>query len=291
MVRLQLEREVPGKQLSAPRKDRCTRRTPISGRTSRGGCFSRGKLLRVREGWVLQDYRGEKVVQHGGNIDGMSALVTMIPDDNFGMVILTNLNGSTLPSVLMYKTFDLHLKAPPKDWSADRRKVYEALVQQGKEAQKRLEAQRVSGTKPSLALADYAGVYADSMYGDSRVREEGGRLVLSRGPAFVGDLEHWNYDNLPRQLARARSPARASSVSVSRPRQAGGARDGHGRRVDRVKRRPEMADTTAGVVLPASDCGVLGTFSPRLPRCVHGRRDRGRLPSPSPASQRSQWSP
>jgi CubicO group peptidase (beta-lactamase class C family) len=83
-------------------------------------------------GWFLQDYRGKKVVHHGGNIDGMSALVTMIPEDNFGMVILTNANGSALPSVLMYKTFDLHLNAPPKDWSADRYVAYQGLVRQGR---------------------------------------------------------------------------------------------------------------------------------------------------------------
>jgi CubicO group peptidase (beta-lactamase class C family) len=159
-------------------------------------------------GWFLQDYAGKKVVHHGGNIDGMSALVTMIPEDNFGMVILTNMNGSTLPSVLMYKTFDLHLKAPPKDWSADRRLAYEAQVRQAREAQKRLEAQRVSGTKPSLPLADYAGTYVDSMYGEARVRDEGGKLVLTRGPAFVGDLEHWHFDTF-----RARWVARSLGTS------------------------------------------------------------------------------
>ena len=220
-------------------------------------------------GWFLQDYRGKKIVHHGGNIDGMSALVTMIPDDNFGMVILTNLNGSTLPSVLMYKTFDLHLKAPPKDWSADRRKAYEALVAQGKEAQKRLEAQRVSGTKPSLALADYAGVYSDSMYGDSRVREEGGRLVLSRGPAFVGDLEHWNFDTF-RANWRARSLGK-SFVSfrigaTGKPEELvmdmGGASTA-------FKRRPEMADTTAGVALAASDMRkYIGNFQSAAPPMV-----------------------
>jgi hypothetical protein len=217
-------------------------------------------------GWFLQDYRGKKVVHHGGNIDGMSALVTMIPEDNFGMVILTNMNGSALPSVLMYKTFDLHLKAPPKDWSADRYKAYQGLVQQGKEAQKRLEAQRVMGTKPSLALKDYAGVYADSMYGEARVRDENGKLVLSRGPSFVGDLEHWHFDTF-RANWRARSLGRtfvsfrvgATGKAEELVMDLGGASTA-------FKRRPEMADTTAGVTLAAADLRkYLGNFQSAAP--------------------------
>jgi CubicO group peptidase (beta-lactamase class C family) len=217
-------------------------------------------------GWFLQDYRGKKVVQHGGNIDGMSALVTMIPEDNFGMVILTNMNGSTLPTVLMYRTFDLHLKAPPKDWNADRRKAYEGLVQQGREAQKRLEAQRVSGTKPSLPLSQYVGVYADSMYGDARVRDEGGKLILTRGPAFVADLEHWHFDTF-RANWRARSLGKtfvsfrlgATGKAEELAMDLGGAPTA-------FKRRPEVADTTAGVTLAAADLRkYIGNFQSAAP--------------------------
>ncbi len=217
-------------------------------------------------GWFLQDYRSKKVVHHGGNIDGMSALVTMIPEDNFGMVVLTNANGSALPSVLMYKTFDLHLKAPPKDWSADRYVAYQGLVRQGREAQKRLEAQRVSGTKPSLPLADYAGTYIDSMYGEARVREEGGKLVMTRGPSFVGDLEHWHFDTF-RANWRARNLGRtfvsfrlgATGKAEELAMDLGGAPTS-------FKRRPEMADTTAGVTLAAADLQkYLGTFQSTAP--------------------------
>ena len=217
-------------------------------------------------GWFLQDYRGKKVVHHGGNIDGMSALVTMIPEDNLGMVILTNMNASALPSVLMYKTFDLQLKAPPKDWSADRRKAYEGLVQQGREAQKRLEAQRVSGTKPSLPLAQYAGVYADSMYGDARVRDEAGHLVLTRGPAFTADLEHWHFDTFrarwrDRTLGRTFISFRlgATGKAEELAMDLGGAPTA-------FKRRPEVADTTAGVTLAAADLRkYVGNFQSMAP--------------------------
>ena len=50
------------------------------------------------------------------------------------------------------------------------------------------------GTKPSLALDRYVGVYSDSMYGDANVRFANGALRMAFGTSFDGELEHWNYD-------------------------------------------------------------------------------------------------
>jgi len=41
--------------------------------------YSDAHFLNYGLGWFLHDHRGRKVVEHGGNIDGMSALVAMIP--------------------------------------------------------------------------------------------------------------------------------------------------------------------------------------------------------------------
>lgn len=52
-------------------------------------------------GWFIQEWNGKKVVQHGGNIDGFNSLVAMIPEENLGFVMLTNVSGSPLGSELM----------------------------------------------------------------------------------------------------------------------------------------------------------------------------------------------
>ncbi|MEJ7811710.1 MAG: serine hydrolase [Gemmatimonadaceae bacterium] len=145
-------------------------------------------------GWFVQDYRGRLVVQHGGNVDGFTALVAMMPEEKVGLVLLTNMNGTPLPTALMNKVFDLHLKAPPRDWSADLRKRADAQLAKAREAQKRTEAQRVPNTKPSLPLAQYAGDYADSLYGELTIREANGKLSLTFGPIWHGELEHWHFD-------------------------------------------------------------------------------------------------
>ncbi|HET6762376.1 MAG TPA: serine hydrolase domain-containing protein, partial [Longimicrobiaceae bacterium] len=68
-------------------------------------------------GWFLQDYRGREVWHHGGNVDGFTALVAMLPEERLGLVILTNMNGTALPTALMNKVWDLQLGAPARDWS------------------------------------------------------------------------------------------------------------------------------------------------------------------------------
>jgi len=145
-------------------------------------------------GWFLQDYRGREVWHHGGNVDGFTALVAMLPEERLGLVILTNMNGTGLPTAIMNKVFDLQLKAPPRDWSGDMRTRLERQLARARDAQKRAESQRVPNTKPSLPLAAYAGTYADSLYGQVDVREQNGKLALKFGPNWAGELEHWHFD-------------------------------------------------------------------------------------------------
>jgi len=145
-------------------------------------------------GWFLQDYRGRLVVQHGGNIDGFSALVAMLPEEKLGLVILTNMNGTALPTALMNRVFDLQLQAPPRDWSGILHERAKTLRARARAAQRKTEAERVPNTRPSLPLSAYAGTYVDSLHGEVVVRANDGKLSLSFGPTWRGELEHWHFD-------------------------------------------------------------------------------------------------
>jgi CubicO group peptidase (beta-lactamase class C family) len=52
-------------------------------------------------GWFLQEWNGLKVVQHGGNIDGFTTLVAMIPEKKLGFVVMINASNSPLGGELM----------------------------------------------------------------------------------------------------------------------------------------------------------------------------------------------
>ncbi|MCC6928140.1 MAG: serine hydrolase [Gemmatimonadaceae bacterium] len=145
-------------------------------------------------GWFLQDFNGRLAVHHGGNIDGMSAMVAMLPDEKLGVVVLTNLNGTPAPESIFPYVFDLYTRDTPRDWNAEYLKMLAPLTEAGKKAEAAMEKARIAGTRPSLEAAKYAGTYNDSLYGDVVVTARDGALRLQFG-RFGGTLEHWNYDS------------------------------------------------------------------------------------------------
>jgi CubicO group peptidase (beta-lactamase class C family) len=146
-------------------------------------------------GWFQQDYNGRAVSFHTGSIDGMVAIIGLIPDERLGVYVLANADHVELRHALMLKTFDLWGPPQPRsrDWSTELRTMYGNMRTQGAAAGKAADAKRITGTKPSLALARYVGVYADSLYGDAIVRSAGENLRLRVG-TLEGTLEHWQYD-------------------------------------------------------------------------------------------------
>jgi len=145
-------------------------------------------------GWFLSDFKGKKLVEHGGAIDGMRAEVALIPEEKLGVVVLTNLNGSLVGNTLVYRIIDAYLGQPQKDYSGDLLKAYGPLLAQAQAAQKKADAERVMGTKPSLDIAKYAGTYTNELYGTVKIAYENEQLKFQFGPAFTSTLEHWNYD-------------------------------------------------------------------------------------------------
>jgi len=146
-------------------------------------------------GWFQQDYNGRAVDFHTGSIDGMVAIIGLIPDERLGVYVLANADHVEARHALMLKVFDLWGPSPSKgrDWSSELRTLYGDMQTKATLAAKAAEAKRVTGTKPTLPLARYAGVYTDSLYGDVTVTAAGDGLRLKVG-TLEGSLEHWQYD-------------------------------------------------------------------------------------------------
>ena len=141
------------------------------------------------------DFHGRKVVSHGGALDGMFSRIALVPEENLGMVILTN-SMTDLPTALMYRILDVFLADEPRDWSSTLLALEERKKQRRTERVGRAERERVVGTTPSLPLAAYAGTYGGEMYGQATVNLQEGAFVLRLlpNPAMVADLRHLHYD-------------------------------------------------------------------------------------------------
>jgi len=144
--------------------------------------------------WFIDAYRGHQRVHHGGNIDGFSALVTLLPNDDLGMVILTNKDGTGVPELLVRHTLDRLLKLEPAiDWNGETLAKRDAAKAMEKQAEAKKETARRPGTKPAHALEEYAGDYAHPAYGPLKVEVDGKRLRMTYNH-LSAPLEHWHYE-------------------------------------------------------------------------------------------------
>src|SRR5467141_1929915 len=144
--------------------------------------------------WVVTSYRGHNLVWHNGGIDGFYALLSMLPDDHMGVVVLSNLPHGQTPEVLAYSVYDRLLALDPLPWF-DRFKELEAKrKQQEEEGKKNKPTDRKTGTHPSHNLADYAGDYENPGYGKIRVSQKGDSLELTVNKLGPWLLENYHYD-------------------------------------------------------------------------------------------------
>ena len=143
--------------------------------------------------WVL-DYRGHKVVDHGGGIDGMRAHVAFMPDLELGMVALSNARPNNLIVALMYRVFDHWLGGERVDWSESMLAEQQEATERQRAVRADLDAQRIPETSPSLSLPEYEGTYEDVYFGAVDVTLSDGTLQWSFGGKTKGRLEHWHHD-------------------------------------------------------------------------------------------------
>jgi CubicO group peptidase (beta-lactamase class C family) len=149
-------------------------------------------------GWTLRDYRGRKIVMHGGS---SGAVAAMMPEENIGIVVLAN-RGCGIVYMLMHDIFDRMLGIQ-RTWT-NRDWLVEAEENPARELaakNERLEAARKKDTSPSLPLSGYAGTYECDLYGKLVFVERDGALQLQFGPNIAGTLRHWEDNTFRSKLS------------------------------------------------------------------------------------------
>lgn len=147
-------------------------------------------------GWNVRDYQGHRIIQHSGGLPGYVSLTTLVPDQNMGIVVLTNAEEGGAHSAITYHVVDSFIGVQPTDWLKAQLEAKKLRRADADMKLKKYEERRATASKPSLPIAQYAGEYLDPWYGRATVREENGKLLLSfdQTPGMVGELEHWHYD-------------------------------------------------------------------------------------------------
>ncbi len=148
-------------------------------------------------GWYVRDYRGRKVVQHGG---AWGAEPAFVPEENLAVVVLSNRDWNSLVWMLIYDVIDAYVVGPEQAWSKGKKWDFwlrlggpEAMGRDLKAQRAELEKNRKTATHLSLPLTQYAGTYRSRLYGDLTLKVVGDRLRVQFGD-YAATLDHWEQD-------------------------------------------------------------------------------------------------
>lgn len=147
-------------------------------------------------GWFLEDYKGRKLVGHPGGVGGFVSRVMLVPEENLGVVILTNAAEGYAFESILYHILDEYLGGPTEDYIASFKAMVDKKREDADEAMRNAQQVRAARSGPSLALGSYAGEYSDRWFGKALIRAESGGLVLNfpLTEGATADLQHWQHD-------------------------------------------------------------------------------------------------
>lgn len=144
-------------------------------------------------GWFVSSYRGHTMVQHGGNIDGFSALVTFLPDDQLGIVTLTNLDSNFATEIVTFSLCDRLFGLSDVPWLHRYQEKFAELKEQAEKSKQEQAEDRIPDAPLTHPLSDYVGEFEHPAYGTFTIVQDGDSLK-----GFQNDLEytftHMHYD-------------------------------------------------------------------------------------------------
>jgi CubicO group peptidase (beta-lactamase class C family) len=144
-------------------------------------------------GFGVTHYRGHKMVNHGGAIDGFRSEIAFLPNEKIGVVVFVNLDGTAMPNVVVYNVLDRLLGLEPVPWNRRFLDIEEKEKQSEEEGKKQGFTAPKSGTHPSHDLKDYVGEYENPGYGRVTIEAQGDgfQMKINR---LSAPLKHFHYD-------------------------------------------------------------------------------------------------
>ncbi|URC11407.1 serine hydrolase [Flavobacterium sp. B183] len=147
-------------------------------------------------GWGLTDVKGNLKVSHTGGLPGMLSIVTMYPDLNLGIVILTNTEngGGGLFTAVTNTISDSYLGLDDFGWT---NKIVEWMKQgrnTGDDVTKNVWEKVKLAKNVKVKNEDFIGVYTDNWFGEIEVFEKNKQLWFRsyRSPKLNGPMAFYN---------------------------------------------------------------------------------------------------
>lgn len=169
------------------------------------------------QGWSVGTYRGHRMVQHGGSIDGFMAEVALLPDEHIAVAVFTNRGSTFAPYIIAFTACDRLLGAEKTDWNGRLLKEFTNLRDQAEKqlAEMQKTEPAVSGTQPSHALDAYCGRYEHPGYGIMTISQVEDRLQCLYND-IPSSLTHVHYDIFEFNLERFEFKTKVSFATAEK---------------------------------------------------------------------------
>jgi CubicO group peptidase (beta-lactamase class C family) len=130
-------------------------------------------------GWQLEDYEGREIISHTGGINGFVTSVTLVPEENLGVIVLTNTDANIFYEALKWQLIDQQLNLPYRN-SSQFYMPYAQEDEKVKAEQHKLWRDTVNmNLQPALPLKSFTGRYQHEAYGYVNIARQNGVLKAS----------------------------------------------------------------------------------------------------------------
>jgi CubicO group peptidase (beta-lactamase class C family) len=143
-------------------------------------------------GFGLSDVKGYKQVSHTGGLEGMVTQITMIPELNLGIIVLTNQQEggafSSITNQIKDAYFGIANTDRVKEYSANRGKALSSAKHLTDSIWSEIDAVRKAGVK--FDLNAITGTYTDAWFGEVTISIKNGKLRFDskRSPKLTGEM-------------------------------------------------------------------------------------------------------
>lgn len=145
-------------------------------------------------GFYLMDYRGQRMMVGGGQIQGMNAAFAVLPELQLGVAVMVNTYHTLSYLALLMMCIDDLLGASDRDWNQAFLTLAHGIRHETVTAlQPMIDAHRTD-QPASCPLTGYVGSYQNDLLGSMTITQQQGHLQLFYGPGFYGNLEYWEQD-------------------------------------------------------------------------------------------------
>lgn len=142
-------------------------------------------------GFGVNDVMGYKQVSHTGGLEGMVTQITMIPELNLGIIVLTNQQEGGAFSSITNQIKDGYLGKKGNDWvtllSGNRK---QALLSANHLMDSISNEIKMAATKSKIDISLFTGTYHDAWFGDVTISVKNGKpwFDAKRSPKLTGEL-------------------------------------------------------------------------------------------------------